>query len=168
MIAAAGLFAKTHWRWLAAGAGLIALLLAAAGLVIAVRGMIGDARDSGLKQGRAEVQARWNAEVAGRALARAELSTVLAEAFNGLDGSLQRTLTKVSSDGQTIRVHLEKEMAHDPRYSSADCSLGDGVRDQINAARRLSGPAAAATVHSGGVPSSGAAVRLDIGGAGQR
>lgn len=156
---------KLPWKWIGLG---LAVLAAIGAIVWGAKASLDDARNSGLKQGRAEVQAKWDAEKAGRAQARAELSAALSEAFNGLDGTLQGTIRTLHANGQTIRVQVEKEMAGDPRYQSADCSLTDGVRAQIDAARSLSGPAAAAAVLSGGVPTSGAAVRLELGQPGQR
>lgn len=152
-------------RWLVGGAvGLLALAGIAWAVVAGVNHMLDQARAAG----RAEVQAEWNAEKAGAATARAELSTALASAFTRLDWSLQGAVAKISADGRSIRVTVAKEMANEPRYTSADCALTDGVRAQVDAARRLSGPSGAATVHSGGLPTSGAAVRLDLGGPGDR
>lgn len=157
--------AALPWKWIALG---IAALAAIGAIVLGAKGALDNARTSGLKQGRAEIQARWDAEKAGAANARAELTSALGEAFTGLDGSLQRTIEKVSSDGQTIRVKVQQEMAGDPRYASADCSISDGVRAQVDAARRLSGPAPVASGGSDSVSPSGAIVRFELGPSGQR
>lgn len=148
------------WKWIGLGIGTLALL---AGIFFGVKAALDGAYGRGEKAGQDAVQARWNAETAGRAQARAELSAALAEAFGGLDTTLQQTVSAIGTRGQEINLRLTKEMADDPRYQSADCSLTPGVLDQVNAARGLSGPAAPARVGDGGVPSSGAAVRLDLG-----
>lgn len=147
-------------RWLVGG---VAGVLILAGLVWAIVAGVNRMLDNARADGRAEVMAEWNADKAGRATARAELSAALAQAFHGLDGSLQGAIAKISSDGRDIRIRVDKEMTGDPRYYSADCSIGDGVRQQIDAARGLSRSAAPTRVRDGGVPASGAAVRLDLG-----
>lgn len=126
------------------------------------------AKADGIAQGRAEIQRQWSAEKAGRANARAELSAALTQAFHGLDGTLQATVGKITADGRTIRVQVEQELKNDPRYTAAECSLSDRLRDEINAARGLSRPPGAADVRSVPVPAGGAAVRLEFGDAGPR
>lgn len=162
-VAAAAVASIKAWPW-----KIIALVGAGVALFFVMGVTLHRAKQDGLAQGRAEVRAEWDAEKAGRAKARAELGEALAEAFNGLDGTLQAAVGRITADGRTIRVQVEQELKNDPRYSSAECSLTDGVREQIDAARRLSGTSAPATLRSGGVPASGAAVRLEFGDAGAR
>lgn len=149
------------YKWIAAGVG---VLLLVGGIVFGVNHALDQAR----KAGRAEVQAKWNAEKAGAAKARAELSEALAEAFHGLDSSLQHTVRTISYEGRDITVRVQKEIDNDPRYRSAECSLTGGVQDGVNAARRLSADSPTATVRGGAVPTGGAAVRLEFRGAGER
>lgn len=138
-----------------AGLGALAVLAA---LVWGAHALYQDIKQSG----RDEVQAQWEAEKAGRALASAELSAALTQAFSGLDSSLQGAIKTISYKGRDITIRVKKELDNDPRYTSDVCSITPGVFEQINAARSLSNPAAASGVRDGGVPTSGAAVRLDI------
>ncbi len=160
MIARALTFLSPY-RWIAAGVG---VLLLVGGIVWGVNHALDNARDAG----RAEVQAKWNAEKAGAAKARAELSEALAEAFHGLDSSLQQTVRTISYKGRDITVRVQKEIDNDPRYRSAECSLTGGVQDAINTARRLSTDTPATAVRGGAMPTGGAAVRLEFGVAGER
>lgn len=151
---------RLPWRWI----GLAVAALAAIGaIVFGAKGALDDARQSGLKQGRSEIQAQWDAEKAGRAEAAAELTNALVERLTGIDGRLQAIGAKLNERARVIREVVLKEMANDPRYSSADCSLSDGVRQQVDAARGLSNPAAAPASDPASLPSSGAAVRIDFG-----
>lgn len=149
-------------RWLLILGATILLLGAIAAVIAGVNHMLDNAKQAG----REEVQSDWNAEKAGRAQASAELSAVLAEAFNGLDGTLQDTIRNISVEGQDITIRVKKEMNNDPRYTAAECALTDSVRREINAARGLSRPTAPTPVHSVPVSDSGAAVRFELGDAG--
>lgn len=148
-------FASTLGRNILIGLG---AALALAALVWGAHALYQDIKQSG----RDEVQAQWEAEKAGRALASAELSSALTQAFSGLDSSLQGAIKTISYKGRDITIRVKKELDNDPRYSAPECELTPGVLEQINAARSLSNPAAASGVRDGGVPTSGAAVRLDI------
>lgn len=156
-------FGLPRWAFVAFAAAL-ALIGLIGGTIWKVGAMMDDARAAG----RAEVQAKWSAEKAGRAAASAELSAALAQAFNGLDGALQNTVRTIAWKGQDITVRVKKDLDNDPRYRSDACNLTDGVRREIDTARGLSGPARSAAVRDGGVPASGAAVRLELGDTGPR
>lgn len=154
-------FASTLGRNILIGLG---AALALAALVWGAHALYQDIKQSG----RDEVQAQWEAEKAGRALASAELSAALTQAFSGLDSSLQGAIKTISYKGRDITIRVKKEMDDDPRYSSVECELTDGVLGQVNAARSLSHPAAPSGVRDGGVPTSGAAVRFELGSTGDR
>lgn len=153
------------WKWIGLGLGVLLIVVA---ITIGVKAALDDAYERGEKSGKAEIQARWNAETAGRATARAELSSALVEGFHGLGLSFRDLATQINKSGDTILVQAGKEMANDPRYLSADCSLTDSVRAQVDAARGLSRSTTAAAGGSGSVSASGAVVRLDLGEPGQR
>lgn len=138
-----------------AGLGALAVLAA---LVWGAHALYDDIKQSG----RDEVQAQWEAEKVGRALASAELSSALTQAFSGLDSSLQGAIKTISYKGRDITIRVKKELDNDPRYTSAACELTPGVLEQLNAARSVSHASTPTGVSDGGVPTSGAAVRLDI------
>lgn len=150
-------------RWLLLIGALVALAGSVTALVMGFNHLVSSARESGLKQGRSEIQSKWNAEKAGREQARAELSEAMSEAITGFGDNMRRSVDVIYGKSRDINVRLKQEISNDPRYHSVECSLTPGVRDQINAARSLSKPAAPTGVHDGGVPTSGAAVRLDFG-----
>lgn len=150
---------RTRWPYIVLGA--LALIVA---LVMGVNHALSSAKQAG----RDEVQAKWEAEKAGAATARAELSAALAQAFNGLDGSLQQAVRTLHARGADITVRVRKDLDNDPRYSSAACALSDRVLGEVNAARDLSRSPTPSGVTGAAVPTSGAAVRLEFGGAGPR
>lgn len=149
--------------WKIIGLSIVALIAIAA-IIFGVNRALENAKQSG----RDEIQAKWDAEKRGAAEENVKLTTALSAAFNGLDGTLQNTIRTLHVSGQTITVRVKKELDNDPRYSDPGCSLTDGVRSEVNAARDLSNPAAPAPVRSGSVSSSGAAVRFEFGDAGSR
>lgn len=136
------------WLTWKLGGYVLGALGALAALVLAVNALLAHERQAG----RDEIQARWNAERAGRAQASAELTSGLSTALSVLDRHVTDGIAANAAKGQAISVNIAKEAQNEPRYTSADCALTGGVRDQINAARDLSGPAAAVTVHRSPVP----------------
>jgi hypothetical protein len=136
------------WLTWKLGGYVLGTLGALAALVWAVNTLLAHERQAG----RDEVQAQWNAEKAGRAQAAAELTSTLSTSLSVLDKHVTDALASNNAKGQAISVNIAKEAQNDPRYVSADCSLTNGVRDQINAARSLSGPAGPVTVYPVPVP----------------
>lgn len=151
------------WPWKIIGLSIAALF--AIGFIIFG---VNRALESAKQSGRDEIQAMWEAEKSGAAQENTKLLAALQQTFSGLDGTLQNTIRTLHVSGQTITVRVKKELDNDPRYSDPRCDISDGVRSEINAARDLSNAAPPSGVRSGGVPSSGAAVRFELGDAGSR
>lgn len=155
------MFASLPWRWIGIGFAGLALIVAA---VFGVRSILNQAR----KDGAAEVTARWEAEKRGAAEESAKLTAELTEALGGIDGKLQTVIAKIHEQGRVIKIETIKEIESDPRYSSDDCSVTDGVLRNINAARGLSGNPASSGVSGKPVPTGNAVVRFQLGDTGSR
>lgn len=154
-------FASSLGRKILIGLG---ATLALAALVWGAHALYQDIKQSG----RDEVQAQWEAEKAGRALASAELSSALAQAFSGLDSSLQGAIKTISYKGRDITIRVKKELDNDPRYTAPECELTPGVLEQLNAARSLSHASTPTSGDSDSVPTGSYPVRLDLRGADSR
>ena len=107
--------------------------------------------------GRAQIKAQWDAANVKQQQSLAAVQTSLQGVSQAIDGHLQAGVAGATSAGQAINVNIQRETANAPRYSNPDCSLTDGMRAQINAARQLSAPAADDQGTSGAMPPSAAA-----------
>lgn len=117
----------------------LAAIILAIGLIVAgVNNWIDGIRESG----RREVRAEWAAEKAGAAQAKAELEGALSATLAPMFDRLGRRIGAIDATAARINVTLPKEVASDPRYSDPRCTLTPGVREGIDAARRLSETAA--------------------------
>lgn len=136
---------KLPWKWIGLA---VAALSAIAAIIAGANYALAQAKQAG----RDEIQARWNAEKAGAALAAGQLTNALTDQLSVLDSALQAALAAKGQQGASITERVEKEIIREPRYTSADCAITDGVWREINAARGLSNASPSAGGSGAGLP----------------
>lgn len=146
---------RRFWPVLAAGAAIGALLIWHDLQVRAARA-----------EGRAEIRAEWAADKAARAESAVQITRAIIATHDGINRSLTARDEQIVAQGRDITIKLEREMAGETRYRSAECRLGGGVLQEINRARGLSAGSAAGLIGDDGVSGGGVAAGRRDGGAG--
>ncbi len=150
-------FATSLGRKLLIGAGVV---IALAALAWGAHALYNDIKQSG----RDEVQAQWDKAEAARQLQRAEMNADLTNAIGGIGDQLHTLVTGITGKQQRILTTVKLDMANDPRYTSASCSLTPSVLNSVNTARRgTADPSATVITDEGELSGFEPAVRIDLG-----
>lgn len=128
-------------------------------IAAAILAVLGYVHHQGYKQAEAHFAAQQaKADEVERRITSA-IEKDLREGLAGIDRSNADRLAAIDRTDRTIvQPILEREIAHDPRYTNPACSVSDGVLGALNAARAASGAAGAAGGDRGSLPA-GAAPR---------